>query len=146
MAPDRGVASGVADDLRMVDRRAETTASTNEMRALRLADVYLSQGTMQIRSEGAKNKFRIRTIPLQTPEIVWARRADRTREAARVDAPASLPVPGSCDRRTLRSERAHDCMGDPETLGRGSLGERSRVADAVLSASRGWPKQAFRSK
>jgi integrase len=50
----------------------QTTASTNEMRALRIGDIYLGQGTMQIRSEGAKNKFRVRTIPLQTPEVVWA--------------------------------------------------------------------------
>jgi integrase len=50
----------------------QTTAATNEMRALRLGDIFLNQGTMQIRNEGAKNKFRIRTIPLQTPEVVWA--------------------------------------------------------------------------
>ena len=50
----------------------QTTAATNEMRSLRIGDIFLSQGTMQIRSEGAKNKLRIRTIPLQTPEIAWA--------------------------------------------------------------------------
>jgi integrase len=50
----------------------QTTASTNELRMLRLGDVFLDQGTIQIRSAGAKNKFRIRTIPLQTPEVVWA--------------------------------------------------------------------------
>ena len=50
----------------------QTTAATNEMRALRLGDVFLAQGTMQIRSEGAKNKFRIRTIPLGTEEVIWA--------------------------------------------------------------------------
>lgn len=50
----------------------QTTAATNEMRALRFGDIFLSQGTIQVRNEGAKNKFRIRTIPLQTPEIVWA--------------------------------------------------------------------------
>jgi integrase len=50
----------------------QTTAATNELRALRIGDVFLTQGTIQIRSEGAKNKFRVRTIPLQTPEVVWA--------------------------------------------------------------------------
>lgn len=50
----------------------QTTAATNEMRSLRIGDVYLSQSTMQIKSEGAKNKFRIRTIPIETPEVLWA--------------------------------------------------------------------------
>lgn len=50
----------------------QTTAATNEMRALRIGDVDLYQGTIQIRSEGAKNKFRIRTIPLMTPQLVNA--------------------------------------------------------------------------
>jgi len=50
----------------------QTTAATNEMRALRLGDIFLNQGTLQIRSEGAKNRFRIRTIPLQTQEVTWA--------------------------------------------------------------------------
>jgi len=50
----------------------QTTASTNELRSLRLADVMLAQGVLQIRREGAKNKYRIRTIPLETPELVWA--------------------------------------------------------------------------
>lgn len=50
----------------------QTTAATNEMRSLRIGDIFLEQGTLQIRREGAKNKFRIRMIPLQTPEVVWA--------------------------------------------------------------------------
>lgn len=50
----------------------QTTAATNELRAVRFGDIFLNQGTMQVRSEGAKNKFRIRTIPLQTPEVIWA--------------------------------------------------------------------------
>jgi integrase len=50
----------------------QTTAATNEMRSLRLGDVFLQQGMMQIRSEGAKNKFRVRTIPLGTEEVIWA--------------------------------------------------------------------------
>jgi len=50
----------------------QTTASTNELRSLRLGDIMLAPGILQIRREGAKNKYRIRTIPLETPEVVWA--------------------------------------------------------------------------
>lgn len=50
----------------------QTTMSTNEMRAMRIGDVSLDQGCVQVRTEGAKNKFRVRTIPLQSPESVWA--------------------------------------------------------------------------
>jgi integrase len=50
----------------------QTTAATNEMRALHLGDIFLSQGTLQVRNEGAKNKFRVRTIPLQSREVIWA--------------------------------------------------------------------------
>lgn len=59
----------------------QTTASTNELRALRVGDVLLSQGILQIRREGAKNKYRIRTIPLETPEVIWA--LERLLERAR---------------------------------------------------------------
>lgn len=52
----------------------QTTMATNEMRALRLGDIDLDQGLLQVRSEGAKNRFRIRSIPLQTREIVFALR------------------------------------------------------------------------
>jgi integrase len=67
----------------------QTTAATNEMRALRLGDIFLDHGTMQIRTEGAKNKFRVRTIPLQTKEVVWALNEliDRARRMG-----ASLPM------------------------------------------------------
>jgi len=60
----------------------QTTASTNELRALRIGDIFLAQGTIQIRSEGAKNRFRVRTIPLQTEDVHWAleRLLDRARE------------------------------------------------------------------
>jgi integrase len=50
----------------------QTTAATNEIRSLRLGDVFLDSGILQVRSEGAKNKFRIRTIPLEMPEAVWS--------------------------------------------------------------------------
>jgi integrase len=50
----------------------QTTAATNEMRSLRIGDVFLDQGVLQIRNEGAKNKFRVRTIPFGDPQILWA--------------------------------------------------------------------------
>jgi integrase len=50
----------------------QTTASTNEMRSLRIGDVSLAQGVIQIRARGAKNRFRIRTIPIETQECRWA--------------------------------------------------------------------------
>lgn len=48
----------------------QTTAATNEMRGIRLGDVYLEQGTLQIR-EG-KNRHRVRMVPLPTAECAWA--------------------------------------------------------------------------
>jgi integrase len=50
----------------------QTTAATNEMRSLRRSDIFLDQGIINVRSEGAKNKHRIRTIPLSSEEVVWA--------------------------------------------------------------------------
>ena len=50
----------------------QTTASTNELRALRIGDVLLEQRLLHVRAAHAKNKYRIRTIPLETEEVVWA--------------------------------------------------------------------------
>lgn len=50
----------------------QTTASTNEMRALRIGDVSLSQRIVQIRRAGAKNKYRMRSIPLETDDVIGA--------------------------------------------------------------------------
>jgi len=50
----------------------QTTMSTNELRHLHRGDVFLEQGILQVRNESAKNKFRVRTIPLTTPEVAWA--------------------------------------------------------------------------
>lgn len=50
----------------------QTTASTNEMRALRLGDILLDDRVIQIPRAGAKNKYRVRTIPLVTADAVWA--------------------------------------------------------------------------
>lgn len=50
----------------------QTTASTNEMRALRLGDVFPRERFLQIPRAGAKNRYRQRTIPLVTDDAVWA--------------------------------------------------------------------------
>lgn len=53
----------------------QTTASTNELRGLRLGDVFLAPGQrsyIQIPPHAAKNKYRMRTIPLVTRDAEWA--------------------------------------------------------------------------
>lgn len=49
----------------------ETSMSNCEMRGLRLADVNLYQRVVMVRSAHAKNRYRVRTIPL-TPNALWA--------------------------------------------------------------------------
>lgn len=65
----------------------QTTASTNELRALRLGDILLHEPLIQIRRRGAKNKYRIRSIPLVSESAVWAleRLIERAREMGAVD-------------------------------------------------------------
>ena len=60
----------------------QTTMSTNELRHLRRGDIFLDQGILQVRNEGAKNKFRVRTIPITTPEASWALAGLQERAAA----------------------------------------------------------------
>lgn len=48
-----------------------TMARTNELRALRLRDLNLFSGLIQVRGESAKNKHSIRSVPLTT-EASWA--------------------------------------------------------------------------
>ena len=50
----------------------QTTAGTNELRALRLGDILLADRIIQIPRAGAKNKYRMRAIPLVTEDAVWA--------------------------------------------------------------------------
>lgn len=50
----------------------QTCMSTNELRTLRLGDISLEQRTVTVRIEGAKNKFRRRTIPLESDDVLWA--------------------------------------------------------------------------
>jgi|tagenome__1003787_1003787.scaffolds.fasta_scaffold20982716_1 integrase len=57
-----------------------TSASNCEMRGLRLGDVNLYSKVLHIRREHAKNRYRIRTIPMHD-EAVWA--ATRLIERAR---------------------------------------------------------------
>jgi integrase len=47
----------------------QTTMSTNELRGLRLRDFDLNQGVVMVRAASAKNKYRIRTIPLSDESI-----------------------------------------------------------------------------
>jgi integrase len=46
-----------------------TTMSTNELRNLRVRDINTSEGIIRIGTDGAKNKYRIRTIPLDSEGI-----------------------------------------------------------------------------
>jgi integrase len=50
----------------------ETSMSTNEIRNLRVGEINLNQRILNISSRGAKNRYRIRTLPLQSPECLWA--------------------------------------------------------------------------
>jgi integrase len=49
-----------------------TTCSTNELRALRLGDISLDHGFLQISRAGSKCKGRMRTIPLETEDVIHA--------------------------------------------------------------------------
>lgn len=50
----------------------QTTCSTGEMRGLKLGDIFLDQEIVQIRRATAKNKYRIRTIPFESEDVIWA--------------------------------------------------------------------------
>lgn len=50
----------------------ETSMGTNEMRSLRLGDVNLYHQTVSVPPQGAKNRYRARTIPLTNGEAHWA--------------------------------------------------------------------------
>lgn len=50
----------------------QTTADTNELRHLRLGDIFLADGFIQIRRASSKNPYRMRTIPLVTDDARWA--------------------------------------------------------------------------
>lgn len=49
-----------------------TSMGTNEMRSLRIGDVNLYHGFVNVPAEGAKNPYRARTIPLISAETKWA--------------------------------------------------------------------------
>jgi integrase len=50
----------------------DTCMSTNEIRALRIGDIYLETRVLRIPPDGAKNIHRLRTIPLISPRVEWA--------------------------------------------------------------------------
>lgn len=50
----------------------QTTCSTGEMRGLKLGDIFIAQEVIQIRRATAKNKYRIRTIPFESKDVIWA--------------------------------------------------------------------------
>jgi integrase len=49
-----------------------TCMSTNEVRALRLSDIDLENGILNVPPEGAKNVYRNRTIPIGREDVLWA--------------------------------------------------------------------------
>ncbi len=50
----------------------DTSMSTNEMRALRLGDVNMVHRSINVPCEGAKNKYRQRSIAIQSADALWA--------------------------------------------------------------------------
>jgi integrase len=50
----------------------DTCMSTNEIRSLRIGDIYLETRVLRIPPVGAKNIHRLRTIPLTSPRVEWA--------------------------------------------------------------------------
>jgi hypothetical protein len=48
----------------------ETSCSSDELRGLRLGDIFLDQGILEVRK--GKNVHRKRTIPLQSERVIWA--------------------------------------------------------------------------
>ena len=47
----------------------QTCSDTHELRQIRLGDINYRSSTLRIGPESSKNKFRNRTIPLETPEV-----------------------------------------------------------------------------
>lgn len=90
----------------------QSTAATNEMRALQLGDVDLRQGTIRVRGEGAKNKFRVRTIPIATKEMAAALHAliERAREMG-ATAPHHYLFPRHLHRRVYDPSRPMSVWG-----------------------------------
>lgn len=50
----------------------DTCMSTNEIRALRLGDIHSASRALTVPKEGAKNRFRHRTMAINSDEAVWA--------------------------------------------------------------------------
>lgn len=84
----------------------QTTAGTNELRALRLGDVFVADRFVQIPRAGAKNRYRMRAIPLVTEDAVWALEGliARARELGSVNS-AHYLFPIQATRGTYDPER-----------------------------------------
>jgi integrase len=56
-----------------------TCMSTNEIRALKLSDIDIDNGILNVPPEGAKNIYRNRTIPIGREDVLWATQKLRER-------------------------------------------------------------------
>ncbi len=91
----------------------QTTASTNELRALRLGNILLgTDRVIQIPRPGAKNKYRMRSIPIMTDDAVWALQGllGRARELGSV-APSHYLFPIQAARGTYDPTRPISSSG-----------------------------------
>lgn len=50
----------------------ETSMGTNELRSLRIGDVNLFHGVVQVPAAGSKNDYRTRTLPLISADVKWS--------------------------------------------------------------------------
>jgi hypothetical protein len=81
--------------------------STNEVRALKLRDVNLPAQVLTISSEGSKNRYRQRTIPLREPQTLWATFPSSTLSHELAEA---LVLEHLCDDRAIC--RINGCVHD----------------------------------
>ena len=91
----------------------QTTASTNELRALRLGNILLgADRIIQIPRSGAKNKYRMRSIPIMTDDAVWALQGliSRAREMG-ATAPSHYLFPFQASRGTYDPTRPMSSSG-----------------------------------
>jgi len=112
-----------------------TSASNCEMRGLRLGDINLYSKVLHIRREHAKNRYRIRTIPMHD-EAVWAvtRLMERARGLGAVES-ASSPHAVSRHADFMGSRSAHVEKRHPQGVGDGSRsGQRALAANPRSSS------------
>jgi integrase len=98
--------------------------STNEIRELRLGDFNLQQRRLTVPPEGSKNRYRQRTIPIVSPDALWAleQLLQRAREMGARD-PQHYLFPFKVTRsKQAFSGPAHDGERYQKAVGRGSTG------------------------